>query len=104
MLSPGDPAHAPLAGNDAALGKIERRVAVRAGAPQLSRKFIEARGWKLDVALDARQTAGKQFGADSLPLTVVVGPDGRIAWVKSGYSPAGAKECSAAVMKLLAPQ
>ena len=76
----------------------------QAESPEVVRKFIEARGWKLDVALDARQTAGKQFGADSLPLTVVVGPDGRIAWVKSGYSPAGAKECSAAVMKLLAPQ
>ena len=76
----------------------------QAESPEVVKKFIETRGWKIDVALDARQIAGKQYGADSLPHTVVIGPDGRIAWVKSGYSPTGAKECAAAVSKLLAPQ
>lgn len=82
-----------------------RLIAVnQAESPDVVKKFMEARGWKLEVALDARQTAGKQYDADSLPHTVVIGQDGRIAWVKSGYSPSGAKECAAAVSKLLAPQ
>jgi thiol-disulfide isomerase/thioredoxin len=68
------------------------------------KKFLDVRGWKLEVAMDARQMAGAQFGVDGIPHTVVIGPDGRIAWVKTGYEAAGAKECADAVKKLLTPQ
>jgi hypothetical protein len=34
---------------------------------------------------------------------VIVGPDGKVAWVKTGYSPDGHTEASNVVKQLLAP-
>ena len=67
------------------------------------KKFIDARSWKLTVALDAGQSVAKQYGVDGIPHTVVVGPDGRVALVKTSYSPEGAQEVAEAVRKLLVP-
>lgn len=64
-------------------------------------KFLEQRGWNLTVALDAEQNVGRQFGVEGIPHTVIVGPDGKIAWVKTGYDPGGAKEAANTVRKLL---
>ncbi len=64
-------------------------------------KFLGQRGWKFTVALDAEQSVGRQFGVEGIPHTVIVGPDGKIAWVKTGYDPGGAKEAADAVRKLL---
>ena len=43
------------------------------------------------------------MGVDGIPHTVIVGPDGKVAWVKTGYSPDGDTEASNAVKQLLAP-
>jgi peroxiredoxin len=67
------------------------------------KRFIETRGWKLTVAMDAGQNVGKQFGVDGIPHTVIVGPDGKVAWVKSGASSDTAAEVVKAVQELLAP-
>ncbi len=64
-------------------------------------KFLGQHGWKLTVALDAEQSVGRQFGVEGIPHTVIVGPDGKIAWVKTGYDPGGAREAANAVRKLL---
>jgi thiol-disulfide isomerase/thioredoxin len=64
-------------------------------------RFLEARGWKLTVALDAGQKVARQYGVEGIPHTVIVGPDGKVAWVKTGYSASGAEEAAAAVRKLL---
>ncbi len=66
------------------------------------KRFLDARGWKLTVALDAGQNIGRQYGVEGIPHTVIVGPDGKIAWVKTGYSPDGAAEAANAVRQLLA--
>ncbi|MCE9519229.1 MAG: TlpA family protein disulfide reductase [Verrucomicrobia bacterium] len=63
--------------------------------------FLTQRGWKLTVALDTEQSVGRQFGVEGIPHTVIIGPDGKIAWMKSGYDPDGAKEAASAVRKLL---
>lgn len=63
--------------------------------------FLETRGWKFDVALDANHRVGQTFGVEGIPHTVVIGPDGKIAYVKSGYEPEGAKEVAEMVKKLL---
>jgi len=64
-------------------------------------QFLETRGWKLTVALDAGGTVGQKYGADSIPHTVIVGPDGKIAWVKTGYTPDGDGDAAKEVTQLL---
>lgn len=63
--------------------------------------FLETRGWKFEVALDASQRVGQNFGVEGIPHTVVIGPDGKVAYVKSGYEPNGAKEVAEMVKKLM---
>ena len=65
------------------------------------KRFLETRDWKLTVAMDAGQTVARQYGVDGIPHTVIVGPDGKVAWVKTGYSPDGELEAAEAVKKLL---
>jgi thiol-disulfide isomerase/thioredoxin len=66
-------------------------------------QFIETRGWKMKVALDDGATVGRQYGADSIPHTVIVGPDGNVAWVKTGYDPGGEGDAAKEVTLLLYP-
>jgi peroxiredoxin len=63
--------------------------------------FLETRGWKFEVALDANQRVGQSFGVEGIPHTVVIGPDGKVAYVKTGYEPDGAKKIAETVKKLL---
>jgi thiol-disulfide isomerase/thioredoxin len=63
--------------------------------------FLTTRGWDLTVALDLDQKVGKLYGVEGIPHTVVIGPDGKIAWSKVGYTPTAAKELREAIQKLL---
>ncbi|MEM7146980.1 MAG: TlpA disulfide reductase family protein, partial [Verrucomicrobiota bacterium] len=54
------------------------------------KRFLETRGWEMEVAMDAQQRVGQSFGVEGIPHTVIVGPDGTVEWVKTGYDPAGA--------------
>ena len=74
----------------------------QAEAPAQVKRFLETRGWNLPVAMDAGQNVARQYGVDGIPHTVVVGPDGKVAWVRTGYSPDGDTAVAAAVEKLLA--
>ena len=65
------------------------------------KRFLEARAWDLEVVLDLDQKVGGLFGVKGIPHTVVVGPDGKVAWVSTGYSATMAKELSEVVRKLL---
>jgi peroxiredoxin len=66
--------------------------------------FLETRGWKFEVTLDANQRVGQSFGVEGIPHTVVIGPDGKVAYVKTGYEPDGAKKIAETVRKLLEPK
>lgn len=68
------------------------------------KRFVETRGWKLTVAMDAGQTVARQYGVDGIPHTVIVGPDGKVAWVKTGYHPDAAAEAANVVKQLLMPR
>jgi len=63
--------------------------------------FLETRGWELAVVLDTDQKVGKLFGVEGIPHTVVIGPDGKIAWAKVGYTATAAQELREAIQKLL---
>ncbi len=66
------------------------------------KKFLELRRWNLTVGLDAGPKVGELYNAEGLPRTVVIAPDGKIAWVTVGYDPDGAAEIATVVKKLLA--
>ena len=65
------------------------------------RKFVDARGFKMPVGFDASQQVAKKYGVEGIPHTVVISRDGKIALVKTGFSPEGEKEIAAAVQKAL---
>ena len=62
--------------------------------------FLESRILELPVGLDDGKI-GRQFKADSLPTTVVINPDGEIAFVKVGSSNDMEEKLSAAIDELL---
>jgi hypothetical protein len=65
------------------------------------KKFLDSHQWKLAVALDSDQGVGRAYGVDGIPHTVIIGPDGKVAWVKTGYTPNGEKEAAEVIRKLL---
>lgn len=69
--------------------------------PDQVKTFLETRRWKLDVALDSSQTVGRQYEVEGIPHTVVIAPDGKIAFVQSGASPESEKLVANAVKQLL---
>lgn len=73
----------------------------QAEAKEQVSKFLTQRGWKLKVALDTTQSVGRQFGVEGIPHTVIIGPDGKVAWVKTGYAEGNDAEAAAMVKKLL---
>ncbi len=79
-----------------------RLIGVNQGEPaEQARTFLTTRNWPLTTVLDTDQTVGRQFGAESIPHTVVIAPDGKIALVKTGYTPEAAREIAAKVAELL---
>jgi peroxiredoxin len=66
------------------------------------KEFLDTRGWKLAVGLDSGSSVGQEYGADAIPLTVIIGPDGTVAWAKSGYTPGGEGDAAKEVNQLLA--
>lgn len=73
----------------------------QAEAKEQVKTFLETRGWKFEVALDTNQRVGQSFGVEGIPHTIVIGPDGKVAYVKTGYEPDGAKKIAETVRKLL---
>ena len=81
-----------------------RLVGVNQGeAPDQVQRFLEARGLKLGVAMDVDQGTGRKYGVDAIPRTVVVGPDGKVAWEQTGYDPDSETGAADVIRKLLDP-
>jgi peroxiredoxin len=72
-------------------------------APEQVKRFLAAHGLKLDVALDTDQSVGRKFGVDAIPRTLIVGPDGKVAWDQVGYDPDGEAGATDVIKKLLDP-
>ena len=50
-------------------------------------RFLESREWTgLPVALDFDMKVSQSYFVEAIPHTVVIGKDGNVAWVHSGYS------------------
>lgn len=79
-----------------------RLIGVNQGEPEEQvRRFLQARQWPLNTVLDRDQAVGRQYGVESIPHTVVITPDGRIALVKTGHTAETAREIAAKVSELL---
>ena len=77
-------------------------IAVNQGEPEAQvEKFLKARNWQMTVAMDTQQTAGRLYGADTIPHTVIIGPDGMVEWMSSGFTPGGAEKMAGVVRKLI---
>lgn len=66
------------------------------------KRFLETRGLKFAVAMDADQQVAGKFAVEGIPHTVVIGPDGKVAYVKTGYAPGAAAEIAGAVRQAMA--
>ena len=64
-------------------------------------KFLDANGWKLTTVLDSDQKVSEQYQVEGIPHTVIIGPDGKVAWVRSGYTQGEAQEVAEVIRKLL---
>ena len=69
--------------------------------PAQVKQFIERRSWELPVAFDDLGKVAKDYGVEGIPQTVVIGKDGKVAWVHTGYSAEGVEKLTEAVQKAL---
>jgi len=65
------------------------------------RAFRDARGWQLTIGLDSLGQIGQQFGVESIPQTVIVDREGKVAQVLVGASPDLHAEIRATIERLL---
>jgi len=64
-------------------------------------RFLQNRNWNLITTLDSEQIIGRQFAVETIPHTVVIAPDGKVALVKIGHTATTAKEIADQVRKSL---
>jgi peroxiredoxin len=65
------------------------------------KRFLDAKGWKLDVAMDANGSAKQRYDVEGIPTTVVIGMDGKVATVHVGFSPHLKEELTAEIRSAL---
>jgi len=74
----------------------------QAETPAIITEFLGKRKWQdLPVALDFDMAVGNKFQVKGIPHTVVIGKDGKIAWMHSGYTKNLKNELANAVAKEL---
>lgn len=65
-------------------------------------EFLENRGWTgTTVGLDFQLETGRDYEVKGIPHTVVIGKDGKIAWVHTGHSPDLNKKLIEAIARAL---
>jgi thiol-disulfide isomerase/thioredoxin len=75
-----------------------------AESPDQVKHFMETRGVKFTVAMDADQAVGRKYDPEvAIPRTIIVGPDGKVAWDQTGYDADALSSATDAIKKLLDP-
>lgn len=69
--------------------------------PEVVRKFLEAKGLKVTVAMDRNAAIGSGYNVDSLPQTIVINQDGHVAAHAVGYTRDGIKSLQEVIKKLV---
>ena len=71
----------------------------------LINKFLELRKWpSAPVGLDFELTVGRDYQVEGIPHTVVIGKDGKVAWVHSGFTTDLGEKLANAIAQELAKQ
>ncbi len=73
----------------------------QAEKPDLIKDFLEKRKLKMPVGLDPDGKVADAFDVTDIPQTVVIGPDGTIRWLHTGYRTGVADALRLAVGRLL---
>ncbi len=74
----------------------------QAETPAIISAFLEKRRWEsLPVALDFNMSVSNSYHVEGIPHTVVIGKNGKIAWMHSGYTKNLKNELAKAVAKEL---
>ncbi len=74
----------------------------QAESAPIVRGFLDAREWASDaVFLDFNMKVSNAYEVEGIPHTVVIDPQGKIAWVHSGYSPELKRELFEAIAGIL---
>jgi len=77
-------------------------IAVNQGEPEPQvAKFLQARGWQMQVAMDAQQDIGRKYGVESIPHQVIIGPTGNIEWINTGFTPGMSEKMAGVIKKLI---
>lgn len=69
--------------------------------PATIREFLQEREWKVQVGLD-NGILSRRLKVQAIPQTVIIGPDGKIAFVKIGYTNDLKQSLQLAIKSLLA--
>ncbi|MEX2579258.1 MAG: TlpA disulfide reductase family protein [Verrucomicrobiales bacterium] len=84
-------------------GAVTFRAVNQAETPPIISDFLKKREWDdTPVALDFDMKVSRAYGVEGIPHTVVIGRDGKVAWVHSGYTEELKKELFEAIAKELA--
>lgn len=54
---------------------------------QIISNFMKRKEWEFDVALDLDQSIGAKFGVSSIPHTIILDQQGKVAHIQIGYRP-----------------
>ncbi|MDX1566046.1 MAG: TlpA disulfide reductase family protein, partial [Phycisphaeraceae bacterium] len=68
---------------------------------ELIEAYLKRKGWDLNVVLDEQSAIGEKFGVRGLPHLVVIGPEGKVRWMQSGYADGEEKKLEALIDRLL---
>jgi thiol-disulfide isomerase/thioredoxin len=81
---------------------IWQREAGDAARREAVQKFWSGQKLTVPVLMDYKDALGTAYGFTSIPQTVVIGPDGRVANIHNGFSPAMLEMLKSDMAKALA--
>ncbi|MDH7571079.1 MAG: TlpA disulfide reductase family protein [Armatimonadota bacterium] len=61
-------------------------IAARGDAVEKAREFAKKHSLTFPVLVDARNVTAKAFGVRGVPTNVIIGKDGKVAFLKSGFN------------------
>jgi peroxiredoxin len=65
--------------------------------------FISSKKYSFEVLYDSQGRVAKKYHATSIPRTVLIGPDGTIAYATVGYRPTNHEQIEKSLIPLLPP-
>lgn len=71
-------------------------------AEGLVRSYAKSQGWDFPYFIDANSDLKRSLNFQNVPFTLIIGKDGKVAWMHSGYEEGGENEVFAKIKELAA--